>query len=312
MPRTTRQSKPLPRTTRANAAKTESPPLQNKTRKTRCCRLCTKPMKGHGAACKGGLSKEAAIDKAIDFAAETEDRVAKAAVELEKLRIAAALDTDIAMALEDNAVVTVPIVDETANGKKDDAVVRSAPVIVDADMTVDTAEAVETAGEQETQATAAPLLYYTTPIGNGVKSTPSGDIDLPLVRNGSPKVPYDDQRTRTKRTHGLFQAVVQKADVLARRVDGWAILLFVPRDGHGEMRSWSSDQVVADTPELPAEARALAFRHLDPFRQQALEEKAKAQQKQLKKLQKLQKENEHMKEQYAQLLALVEKTKLSA
>ncbi|EJD39346.1 hypothetical protein AURDEDRAFT_171540 [Auricularia subglabra TFB-10046 SS5] len=138
---------------------------------------------------------------------------------------------------------------------------------------------------------------------NGWKSTPAGDAPMELERNGSKRTPYPTQIERAKRAPRLFQAMAQKGDVLASRVDGWAFCLFVPKNGRGEMRTWHSEQVEAEVPELPGRIRALAFEALEPIRRQRLAEVAKIDEACRKELKRWQKEAAKAQEEVASLRA---------
>lgn len=63
---------------------------------------------------------------------------------------------------------------------------------------------------------------------------------------------------------------------LSSRIDGWTMVIFVPKTGRGEMRMWHSQQVQQDTPDLPALVRRLIFDQLEPHRQQLLSEQLHA------------------------------------
>ncbi|KZV90751.1 hypothetical protein EXIGLDRAFT_694394 [Exidia glandulosa HHB12029] len=300
------------RVTRASTGgRLDAPAASSHIPRGRRCRTCGEAMKGHGPKCSNGMSKAEALQRALEHAADSAERLDKAAEELEELRIASAASEgdeaeSAATAIDqDTALVGGKELTPTQNGADDAG--------KDA-MNVDAAKGEETStavADDEDDEDATSKYYYKTPIANGFKSTPEGDLNLTLERNGDAKLPYMDQKMRTKHTPRLFQATVQKADILVHRVDGWALVLFVPKDGRGEMRSWSSNQVVADTPNLSAEVRSLVFKHLDPLRAQVLQEKIRSEEKQRKKLRKLQKQNKEMEEKCTLLEAEMQKLKNS-
>ncbi|EJD40650.1 hypothetical protein AURDEDRAFT_170278 [Auricularia subglabra TFB-10046 SS5] len=106
------------------------------------------------------------------------------------------------------------------------------------------------------------------PLSNGWRSTRGGDIPLNLDGNGLRRLEYPTQAEKAKRTPRMFQAMAQKGDTLASRTGGYAICMFVPRGGTGVMRTWHSDRVEADVPQLVPEIRRKVFDELQPFRQQ--------------------------------------------
>ncbi|EJD37192.1 hypothetical protein AURDEDRAFT_173713 [Auricularia subglabra TFB-10046 SS5] len=110
------------------------------------------------------------------------------------------------------------------------------------------------------------------PLDGGLKSTPKGDVLMPLKRSAKSKEAYDS-RSASKKTTEMFQSIAMQGDLLASRVPGWAFLIFVPMQRRGEMRSWTSPQVRNDVPDLPGEVRKLIFERLEPFREQADEER---------------------------------------
>ncbi|KZV95693.1 hypothetical protein EXIGLDRAFT_706904 [Exidia glandulosa HHB12029] len=278
--------------------------------KTRRCRQCTQPMKGHGPKCQNGMSKAEARERASDRAAENAEDLEKAVEELVQLRVAivnAAADDE-----EDDAVTTATAIDEgRASTVPKELITTQTEEEVRVDMMeVDAAEPAKVAADEEkaVDEDATETYYYSTPIANGLKSTTAGNEPLrksfhPLKRNGDADTPYTDQRERTKNLHRLYQATIQKADILTHRIDGWAFVLYIPKDGRGEMRSWCSDQVVEDTPELPAEIRKLVFDRLEPFRAQVVQETKKRGEKQEKTLRKLQKEHDEVRARNAVLEA---------
>ncbi|EJD33169.1 hypothetical protein AURDEDRAFT_177749 [Auricularia subglabra TFB-10046 SS5] len=62
--------------------------------------------------------------------------------------------------------------------------------------------------------------------------------------------------------------MAQKGDTLASRTGGYALCMFVPRGGGGIMRSWHSERVEQDVPQLLPQIRRQVFEELQPFRQQ--------------------------------------------
>ncbi|EJD32666.1 hypothetical protein AURDEDRAFT_132045, partial [Auricularia subglabra TFB-10046 SS5] len=81
----------------------------------------------------------------------------------------------------------------------------------------------------------------TEALDGGLKSTPAGDVPLPMKRSPKSKDPYPP-RTASKKATEMFQSVARQADFMSTRVPGWAFCMFVPMERKGEMRSWSSPQ----------------------------------------------------------------------
>ena len=92
-----------------------------------------------------------------------------------------------------------------------------------------------------------------------------------------------------------------QADSLARRVDGWFYVAFVPRHGRGEGREWVSDQVMQDVPNLRTDLRAKIFEQLRPHREQVVDEDRKAREADEKHLIDLHAQMKVMKEVIARL-----------
>ena len=53
---------------------------------------------------------------------------------------------------------------------------------------------------------------------------------------------------------------------LSSRIDGWTMVMFIPKTGRGEMRTWHSAQMETDAPALPGLVRKLVFDQLEPHR----------------------------------------------
>ncbi|EJD32486.1 hypothetical protein AURDEDRAFT_132118, partial [Auricularia subglabra TFB-10046 SS5] len=112
----------------------------------------------------------------------------------------------------------------------------------------------------------------TEALDGGLKSTPAGDVPLPMKRSPKSKDPYPP-RTASKKATEMFQSVARQADFMSTRVPGWAFCMFVPMERKGEMRSWSSPQVRSLVPDLPGLLRQTIFDHLEPFREQVDDER---------------------------------------
>ncbi|EJD44838.1 hypothetical protein AURDEDRAFT_166021 [Auricularia subglabra TFB-10046 SS5] len=112
----------------------------------------------------------------------------------------------------------------------------------------------------------------TEALDGGLKSTPAGDVPLPMKRSPKSKDPYPP-RTASKKATEMFQSVARQADLMSTRVPGWAFCMFVPMERKGEMRSWSSPQVRSLVPDLPGLLRQTIFDHLEPFREQVDDER---------------------------------------
>ena len=72
------------------------------------------------------------------------------------------------------------------------------------------------------------------------------------------------------------------------------------------MRSFCSDQVIAEVPELAAKMRKCMFDTLKGHRQQETAERVKEQKQREKEIQRLQKENDKGQGKYAALQAMYE------
>ncbi|EJD33056.1 hypothetical protein AURDEDRAFT_177857, partial [Auricularia subglabra TFB-10046 SS5] len=105
-------------------------------------------------------------------------------------------------------------------------------------------------------------------LSNGWRSTRGGDVPLNLEGNGLRHAEYPTQAEKAKRTPRMFQAMAQKGDTLASRTGGYALCMFVPRGGGGIMRSWHSEHIEQDVPQLLPQIRRQVFDELQPFRQQ--------------------------------------------
>lgn len=55
------------------------------------------------------------------------------------------------------------------------------------------------------------------------------------------------------------------------------MIMALPKGGMGEMRTWHSESINADMPNLPEKVRQLVFAEARPRRQQQVKEDAKAQ-----------------------------------
>ena len=80
----------------------------------------------------------------------------------------------------------------------------------------------------------------------------------------------------------------------------------MPKNGNGEMRSFCSDQVIAEVPELAAKMRKCMFDALEGRRQQETAKRVKEQKQREKEIRRLQKENDKGQRKYAALQAMYE------
>ncbi|KAH7100528.1 hypothetical protein BKA62DRAFT_771552 [Auriculariales sp. MPI-PUGE-AT-0066] len=99
---------------------------------------------------------------------------------------------------------------------------------------------------------------YTLLMAGGMRCTPGGSVSMTLFRNNAVKERYKSQRMISKYEKPLFQAA---ADVLASRCGGWCLMFYIPEDGQGVMREWTSDRIRADTKKLPEKLRGKIFLH---------------------------------------------------
>ncbi|EJD47365.1 hypothetical protein AURDEDRAFT_163578 [Auricularia subglabra TFB-10046 SS5] len=150
---------------------------------------------------------------------------------------------------------------------------------------------------------------------NEWRSTRGGNVPLNLEGNGLHRAEYPTQAEKAKRTPRMFQAMAQRGDTLASRTGGYALCVFVPRGGGGIMRSWHSDRVEQDVPQLVPEIRRHVFEDLQPFRQQymaSIEAENKAMQAKLDYYQSLadehSKENVKLREEIEELKQLRQRT----
>lgn len=75
---------------------------------------------------------------------------------------------------------------------------------------------------------------------------------------------------------------------------GWALIIYLPEGGNGLMRSWHSESVQRDDPELPGAVRDLVFAELAEHRVQRLKEEQKKREREAM-LAKAQKEDDEAK-----------------
>ncbi|EJD45223.1 hypothetical protein AURDEDRAFT_165769 [Auricularia subglabra TFB-10046 SS5] len=311
-------------------------------RKAPTCKHCGKPRAGHGKKCVDGYSKAKELEEMLDKAdalaqgvAQAEANLLRERIDEEVAKVVEGMDSSVS--IEDVVMTLAPqIADATGTTLSMQELVDALPALITTDdddeapaanvmnldagntpaanvatqatprASVDDVNMKEAAGDAAAPTTITSELPDAKAAGallNGWKSTPAGDAPMELERNSSKKAPYPSQIERAKRTPRLFQAMAQKGDVLANRVDGWAFCLFVPKNGRGEMRTWHSDQVEAEVPALPGRMRALAFEALEPIRRQRLAEVAKVDEARRKELKRWQKEAANAQSEVASLRA---------
>ncbi|EJD33331.1 hypothetical protein AURDEDRAFT_155110 [Auricularia subglabra TFB-10046 SS5] len=297
------------RTLRARpAAKTSTTPAP--TKQPRKCRVCGRPRLGHPRQCTAGPSLGSRRDELEDAAAQREAQcIAEEVLFLLRAALVPEQDkmqlddsrTDAAHShssplspppgtpprvspgddLKDDDSVAPPVddsvappVDDSVAPPVDDSV--APPVDGPVGPPVDVPEKAP-AGKKQKKARKptdddGDAEPGDEPLEGGLKSTPKGDVPMPLKRSAKSKDTYD-ARSASKKTTEMFQSIAMQGDLLASRVPGWAFLIFVPMHRRGEMRSWTSPQVRNDVPDLPGELRKIIFDRLEPFREQADEER---------------------------------------
>lgn len=56
--------------------------------------------------------------------------------------------------------------------------------------------------------------------------------------------------------------LIDQGDWAAHEIDAWTLVLFMPKKSPCELRTWHSDQIQQDAPDLPAKIRELVFQEL--------------------------------------------------